>query len=68
MSLAVSKKGRIFVGSEQGEIYRWKNGEVDSLVVAHDGPVFALWVCRDGLASGGKDGLVKVSVTPKNHS
>ena len=60
ISLAVSKKGRIYVGSEQGEIYRWKGGEVETLVVAHDGPVFAMWVCRDGLVSGGKDGLVKV--------
>ena len=34
--------------------------QVDSLVVAHEGPVFALWVCRDGVVSGGKDGLVKV--------
>jgi len=59
-SLTVSKKGRVFVGSEQGEIYRWKNGEVDSLVHAHEGPVFALWVCRDGLCSGGKDGKVCV--------
>ena len=24
VSLAVSKKGRVFVGSEQGEIYRWE--------------------------------------------
>lgn len=33
--------------------------EVDSLVMAHEGPVFCLWVCRDGLASGGKDGKVR---------
>ena len=36
--------------------------QVDSLVLAHAGPVFALWVCRDGLASGGKDGKVRVCV------
>ncbi len=60
VSLAVSRKGRIYTGSEAGEIYRWKNAEVDSLVLAHAGPVFALWVCRDGLASGGKDGKVRV--------
>ncbi|EKX32589.1 hypothetical protein GUITHDRAFT_82168, partial [Guillardia theta CCMP2712] len=59
-SLTVSKKGRIFTGSERGEIYRWKNGDVDSVINAHHGPVFALWVCRDGLCSGGKDGMVKV--------
>lgn len=28
--------------------------------MAHEGPVFCLWVCRDGLCSGGKDGKVMV--------
>ena len=28
VSLAVSRKGRIYTGSEAGEIYRWKNAEV----------------------------------------
>jgi len=60
LSLTISKKGRIYSGSEQGEIYRWKGAEVDTLVMAHEGPVFCLWVCRDGLCSGGKDGKVMV--------
>jgi hypothetical protein len=63
MTHAVSKKGRIYTGSERGEIYRWKNAEVDTLVMAHDGtPVFCLWVCRDGLVSGGKNGKVRRTV------
>lgn len=67
LSLTVSKKGRIFTGSEQGEIYRWKNMAVDSMVLAHEGPVFALWVCRDGLCSGGKDGKVSIWSLSLNH-
>jgi len=61
LSVCVSSKGRIYSGSETGDIYRWKGNHVDFYVPeAHEGPVFTLFVCHLGVISGGKDGVVRM--------
>ena len=48
------------VGTTDGHIYQFLGGTLKTAIKAHTGPVHALYVCKEGLVSGGKDGLVKV--------
>ena len=51
--------GLCLTGSEIGNIYLWKREEqIDMIVAAHKGPVYAIATFVNGFVSGGKDGKV----------
>lgn len=51
--------GLCLTGSEIGNIYLWKREEqIDMVVAAHKGPVYAISTFINGFVSGGKDGKV----------
>lgn len=50
----------LLTGTVTGHVYAWKNHRVDSTLTAHDAPVFALAAIRQGFATGGKDGYIKL--------
>ena len=60
-ALLVTRKGRVFVGTQEGHICKFKHKcEVMRLHHAHEGPVWALCACRSAIATGGKDGMIHV--------
>jgi WD40 repeat protein len=51
----------VFSGSESGDLFRWKGFKAASVVEGvHDGPVNSIFVCKEGVVTGGKDGVVHV--------
>jgi len=57
-----SSDGYALTGTSDGSILVWKDAQIRHTVRAHQGPVFSLWLNseRGLLASGGKDGHIKI--------
>ena len=55
-----SKEISLLTGTVTGHIYVWSNQRVVSTVTAHDGPIYAISKIRQGYATAGKEGLVKL--------
>ncbi|GBG25699.1 Echinoderm microtubule-associated protein-like 1 [Hondaea fermentalgiana] len=56
----VGASAKIVTGSVTGHLYVWSDGEVIKSVKAHDRTVNAIHACNLGLATGSKDGVVKL--------
>jgi microtubule-associated protein-like 6 len=57
---SVSREKSLLTGTVTGHIYVWNQQRVISTVTAHDGPVYAITKLRQGFATAGKEGLVKL--------
>src|SRR4051794_6569386 len=53
-------KASTYTGATNGAIYKWSENTLQSVIEAHSGPVFDLTSTKDGFASGGKDGIIKL--------
>lgn len=54
------KETVLLTGTVTGHIYVWNQQRVTSTVTAHDGPIYAITSIRQGFATAGKEGLVKL--------
>jgi len=50
----------VLTGTVTGQIYQWLGKKVNTVISAHDSPVSAIARCRNGYATGAKDGLIKL--------
>ena len=57
---SVSSEKTLLTGTVTGHIYVWNQQRVTSTVTAHDGPIYAITKLRQGYATAGKEGLVKL--------
>ena len=48
------------VGTADGSLYRFEENVLAQVVPAHTGPVYSVFACEAGVASGGKDGKVRL--------
>ena len=57
---SVSREKPLLTGTVTGHIYVWNEQRVTSTVTAHDGPIYSMAKLRQGYATAGKEGLVKI--------
>eukprot|EP00164_Ancoracysta_twista_P022676 GFYU01041949.1.p1 GENE.GFYU01041949.1~~GFYU01041949.1.p1 ORF type:complete len:540 (-),score=189.64 GFYU01041949.1:33-1412(-) len=60
LSLGFTPSGLTVTGAYGGEVYVWKENELDKVAKVHEGPVFAVYADEENIVSGGKDGKVIV--------
>ncbi|XP_055878559.1 echinoderm microtubule-associated protein-like 6 isoform X2 [Biomphalaria glabrata] len=61
LCLAFGKESVTFSGTLSGDVYIWKDTNLDRVVsAAHNGPIYTFDMTGEGFATGGKDGTVKL--------
>ncbi|XP_050404782.1 echinoderm microtubule-associated protein-like 6 [Patella vulgata] len=61
LCLAFGAGNLTYSGTMSGDIYIWKDNNLDSVIQgAHNGAIYTLDMCDEGFTSGGKDSIVKL--------